>query len=85
MKWFKKHLNWTLFLGCLGMQVLSFFVGVFSPSGGFAFSIGIAASLVIANWFLEQKGRRKIHLLWIICPFGFFVLLGLKNNKLVAQ
>ena len=30
-------------------------------------------------WAIKQKGRSLLHLFWLLVPFGFIVLLVLKN------
>jgi hypothetical protein len=39
----------------------------------------IAIFVLIIMWTIKQKGRSVFHIFWILAPFGFIVLLLLKN------
>lgn len=45
------------------------------------FIIGCFLSMYIARWGVKQKGRNSDWWLLIFVPFGFIVLLCLKNKR----
>ena len=47
----------------------------------FYLPIWLALMLPIAGWVLKQKNRSLWHLLWGIVPFGWIVILCLKNRS----
>jgi membrane protein DedA with SNARE-associated domain len=60
-------LLWGQLSGALILSIIAFICGV----------------LVwwVAIWVIKQKGRSLFHLFWLLVPFGFIVLLVLKNLK----
>lgn len=60
-------LSWNLFSGALILSVVALiFVGLMFWA---------------TVWAIRQKGRSPAHALWLLVPFGFIVLLVLKNKK----
>ena len=39
----------------------------------------IVVFILMTMWTIKQKGRSVFHIFWILAPFGFIVLLLLKN------
>ena len=88
MKLFKQHLNWTLFLAILISNVLVYYWGNLTPSGGnldasvFLFIGAILLTLEAEIWYLKQKGRSLWNLCWNPLPYiGFIVIFMLENHK----
>jgi fructose-specific phosphotransferase system IIC component len=40
----------------------------------------LATLIGVTVWYLKRKGRHMGHLAWLICPFGYIVLLCLENR-----
>lgn len=48
----------------------------------FYLPIWLALMLPVEGWVLSKKNRSLWHLLWAIAPFGWIVILCLKNRSL---
>ncbi len=72
--WFQRHLNWTMVLGYLLANVVSFMLNRVPPLGTIA---AIAIGLPVAAWVISQKGRS----LWWLLLSGLFSPLWLTNKK----
>jgi len=91
MNWFRRHLNWTMVLAwviCISLAA------IFASGAEVALSWGrLSGGLILLAigcifvglmwwatiWAIKQKGRSLLHLFWLLVPFGFIVLLVLKN------
>ncbi len=91
MNWFKQHLNWTLFIGVIIVEIPLAVViyGVEDISLPALFTT-IGATLVaefsLEIWYLHQKKRSYTYLLLnflkpFYIPIGFFIMLGLANKR----
>lgn len=85
-EWTKYHLNWTLLFSFLAAYLLGWIVSLFVDplSSGFLIFAGVLHiwCLVATGWVLRKKGRRMIHLLWVLflSLVGAFVVMGLENR-----
>ena len=82
MKWFQRHLNWTLILFGLVMlpvfAVLSIILGYF---WAFLFAF-VALPLPVGVWYLREKNRSLGWLLMLyLMPLGVVFFLCLKNRS----
>jgi hypothetical protein len=89
--WFNRHLNWTMILTWVILVPFSLFLAnggkltvSFDTFTEHLFMSVIALVLIaifvlIIMWAIKQKGRSVFHVFWILAPFGFIVLLLLKN------
>jgi hypothetical protein len=89
--WFNRHLNWTmiltwvilvpisLFLANEGKLTVSFHTFTGNMIMSVIASVLIVVFILITMWTIKQKGRSVFHIFWILAPFGFIVLLLLKN------
>jgi len=96
MKWFKRHLNWTMgltWLVCIPLGIISANIlrlailwnELSSPLTVIFVIIAFICGVlfwVATIWAIKQKGRSLFHLFWLLLPFGFIVLLVLKNCKI---
>jgi len=78
MKWFQRHLNWTITIAFLVSVLIYLPFAILAVS--WRWVIGIVAWIflvVIIGWALRQKYRRLWHLLWTLHPIlgGLFVFL----------
>jgi hypothetical protein len=46
--------------------------------------VTLAWLLPTNGWVLRRKGQSEWHLLWLLAPFGVFVIVWLQNQKAVA-
>ena len=89
MKWFKKHLNWTLLLGVLTIDtpILTYICASYYLELIWLFLIPtVVVELALKTWYLHQKSRNYAWLLaTFIKPFyipvGFIILLCLSNKR----
>jgi len=90
MNWFERHLNWTLVLcGFIGSYAAAFLGGMIVGvvgRGDLSEVVGMIAGLAtvvgVTVWYVGQKGRGWGHVFWLICPFGFIILLCLENQAI---
>ena len=94
MNWFKRHLNWTLFLGSCALQVAFYPLLVVFAGGAsmwdfwVAFAIGILIYYGIFEWVLEKKGYKMNSgwfLLWLTGWIGIIILLLVKKRTFGAN
>ena len=101
MNWFKRHLNWTLFLSACALQAVFYPLLVLLAGGAsmwdfwVAFAIGILIYYGIFEWILEQKGYKGRGygslmpfwwvFLWLTGWAGIIVLLLVKNRKVATE
>ena len=97
LRWFKRHLNWTLVIVWFGGNL---FIGIFAVIIGLIFPtvttdnalattltlviFYFAALLATTDWVLEQKGRSRAWLLFFLLGgplIPMIVTLLLSNNK----
>jgi len=83
MNWFKKHLNWTYFIG-IALSIVPFFLLLsVEESGGdgmLEFIVAIVVFVIaygIGGWVLWQKGRS----LWWLLLNAYFSPAWLSNNR----
>jgi len=90
MNWFQKHVNWTMLLvwTISPASLITFIIldekGINNPIVWglyFLFLVGGIFGLYIAQWGVRQKGRNLNWWLLVFVPFGFIVLLCLKNKR----
>lgn len=94
MNWFKKHLNWTLVIGVVVLElpvgISLWFMNPDSPTS-MSWLLGLLLPVVIAElaleiWYLHQKKRNYAYLLLnfikpFYIPVGFLILLALDNKR----
>jgi len=91
MTWFERHVNWATVLGWLAIVVVfrtltevCSFVGF--ESGVTLFWIaGTVLVFVVAGWAIDKKGRSRLHILWCLAPFGWIVVLCLRNRRVQSE
>ncbi len=85
MSWFKKHLDWTLFI--VGAIATTLFVFVIIEGYDFfAYLIHLGILLPTCFWYLDQKGRSLWWLLLIfITPIGWIFICGLTNKGYLTK
>lgn len=87
--WFERHLNWTMVLAGVGVYVVNFtiYISYRELVGGELVGIGypivdVAILALVWGWTLRKKNRSLWWLpLGLFVPFGFIVLLCLKNKS----
>ena len=95
--WFALHLNWSLVMSWvavipvlwIGWFMVGFIEGfagyeIIMPEAAdyFLSALFVACWLIPTNrWVLKKKGQRQWHLLWLIMPFGWIILLSLENRQ----
>ena len=88
VSWFRRHLNWTLFLGCGVLpNVLLFLFYVSEGYLGVFFVLIVAViSLWTEVWYLRRKGRSLWNVCWnLLNGLGLIVLLCLANEGRVFR
>ena len=90
MSWFKRHLNWTLLLGVLLIEIPAT-LAILAVWGNFPQVISVLITAVLLEWalviwYLRQKRRSYAYLLLSLLkiyyvPVGFIILLCLKNKR----
>lgn len=85
-EWAKHHLNLGLLAAFLIAYLLGWLVSLFVDplSGAFLIFAGVLHlwCLIATGWVLRKKGRRIIHLLWVLflSLIGGFVVMALENR-----
>lgn len=91
--WFKRHLNWTLVIAWLGGNLFIGMIGLILLTITTADALATTLTLVIfylaallatTDWVLEQKGRSRAWLLFVLLGgpvLPLIITLVLKNNK----
>ena len=97
MKWFKRHLNWTVIL----IPSVSFIIllilftlasvtvsdkSMFDNIGVSLFFLGVLINFITWGWYLKEKGRSLLYLLLLPIPLGigaiFFLCLTNKKESI---
>jgi len=95
MNWFKRHLNWTLFLAVCALQAVGYPALTFFAGGDsmwdfwVVLAIGILTYYGVYDYVLAEKGRKShnstMHLgwflLWLTGWVGIIVLLLISNKR----
>lgn len=99
MSWFKRHLNWTLFLVVCALQMVGYPTLTFFAGGEgiwdfwVAFAIGILIYYGVYDYVLSEKGKKSHDsimgfgwfLLWLTGWVGVIILLLAKNKNQVTE
>lgn len=88
--WFKRHLNWTYFIGLIMVQVVAYAIAILLvPFQMIAIIIGLAILLggtfSLAYWTLNQKDRNYLASWAFWSMWIWFIPLLLNNEKGVEQ
>ena len=81
MDWFKRHLNWTMFIVWIGVPFLLLLIG--EAIGNSEITLlcvpWLLVILITACWVLHQKGRSWA---WILLGgIGLFITFCLENKR----
>lgn len=99
MNWFNKHLNWTLILSVVALQIIGYpllwYLGNNTPNWVFwlTFSIFVIIYYGVYDYTLSRKGRKDPNsimgfgwfLLWLTGWVGVIILLLAKNKSQVTE
>lgn len=96
MNWIKKHLNWTLLIGVIILELpVTISVWIVNTSASMGWLLGLLLPVVIAEltleiWYLYQKKRSYAYLLLnfirpLYIPVGFILLFCLGNKRVVTN
>jgi len=92
MNWFKRHLNWTLFIGVVIIEI-PLYVLILGDINSIALptlftTIGavLIAEFSLEVWYLYQKKRSYAYVLLnflkpFYIPIGFIIMLSLSNKR----
>ena len=85
MNWFKLHLNWALIIIWIGGGVFISALAGLSPFPLLTFSLLLIYTIGLimsCGWFLREKRRNLLYLLWLLTGLlGFIIILCLENKK----
>lgn len=89
MNWFERHLNWTVVLGWLAAGIVASVAFTLEGVTGLVSNVpqmmGVAGVFLITSWHLGRKSRSQLNLLWLLCPFGWIVVLCLRNRRVQSE
>ena len=90
MKWFKKHLNWTIAIsGVLATSLLVSIIFVIDKANSEVISLIMALPNIlivlgwglISGWVLTRKKRNLAWIFLLLIPLGWIGLMLLNNNS----
>ncbi|MFC1984644.1 hypothetical protein ACFLU0_01345 [Chloroflexota bacterium] len=85
MSWTERHLGRSLIFFCIGASFLPYMVGFLLGTmlGEINLILGPIICMIlyayVAAWHVQKRDRGPWNALWIFVPFGFILLLCLKD------
>jgi uncharacterized membrane protein YhaH (DUF805 family) len=85
--WLERHVNWSMVLSWLAIGLIAFillFITSSESGESLLFIYGSLAllSFLIGVWGLQVKRRSLSWMVFLLFPFGWIVLLVLKNKNM---